>query len=339
VKIEKINQLVLLGGGDIFYELSRWSKEEGLSLKAICSPRHAEEVIANGKSLLENLKSIGVSPLVLEKLDRAELKAFLGEDKSNFYLSLSAPWIFKQDIISNLFRDQLFNAHGTRLPKDRGGGGHSWGIMRGNRLGNALLHLIDSGVDTGDVIDYEDFIFPFSCRTPKDYFAFQHEKTFSFLRDFIKKCSIETIEVSPMRQDHRFSTYNPRLFTPISGWINWDWRVDQLERFICAFDDPYCGASTSHNGRTVHLKKVIAQYNEAKFHPFQYGVLFRKNSKWLEISCNDGELIVEEVLDKDGNNIMDKIRVGDRFLTPSENLDEAKKRMVFTVNGLKKREY
>ena len=50
-------------------------------------------------------------------------------------LSFGARWIINKKLRDDLFRGLVLNAHGARLPNDRGGGGFSWRIMRGDRIG------------------------------------------------------------------------------------------------------------------------------------------------------------------------------------------------------------
>ena len=47
-------------------------------------------------------------------------------------------------------------------------------------------------------------------------------------------------------------------------------------------------------------------------------------------------LLIEEVLNKKGNNIISMIKVGDRFYTPYEELEKSKKiRTMYNSKGLK----
>ena len=57
-----------------------------------------------------------------------------------------------------------------------------------------------------------------------------------------------------------FSTYWPRLKTDINGWVDWSLKIDSIERFICAFDEPYSGAKTFLGNKTVSLKSVSTHF-------------------------------------------------------------------------------
>ena len=65
--------------------------------------------------------------------------------------------------------------HGTRLPKNKGGGGFSWQILNNNRLGCNMIHQIDSGIDTGDIIFFKEYIFSQACKIPEDYEKFHNK--------------------------------------------------------------------------------------------------------------------------------------------------------------------
>ena len=72
-----------------------------------------------------------------------------------------------------------------------------------------------------------------------------------------------------MDQLEYLSIYWPRLSTEHHGYVDWSWSLKDIERFICAFDEPYPGASTYIGSRKVHLKEGYADFNDGLFHPFQ----------------------------------------------------------------------
>ena len=48
-------------------------------------------------------------------------------------------------------------------------------------------------------------------------------------------------------------------------------------------------------------------------------------------------MLLIEVLDNDGNNIIQKIKVGDRFYTPFQEIEKSKStKTIFNTKGLKK---
>jgi len=329
-----INGIVLLGGGQLLRDLSLWAISEDVPLKVITSPRHALEN-NDGTILSEFLVNNKISHSIVEKITDTYILSFLENTSDYFYLSLGAAWIFKNNMIKRLFNNRLFNLHGTRLPQNRGGGGFSWQIMMGNRFGFCVLHQVDGGVDTGDIIAADEFIYPTHARIPQDYENIYIQKNYDFVIKFIKKLRTASQVFRPIRQSEWFSTYWPRLNTDLNGYIDWNLNNDELERFICAFDSPYKGASTFLNNRRVYLKKVSISSQDGNFHSYQRGLIYRKTHNWLCVALKGAALIVEEIRDENGNDIMSDVRIGDRFYTPQASLEESMIRVIYTPRSLK----
>ena len=335
LKIDNINKIVLLGGGRLLLALVRWCRSEGLPIFVVTAPRHAIEEIENGNSLNKILSAEDVPFLVTEDIATNEVSEFLGDLNHAFCLSLGAAWIFKDEVIKNLFCGRLFNTHGTRLPQNRGGGGSSWQIMMGNKLGFCQLHLVDGGVDTGDIVKTKEFLYPPSCRIPKDYDDVHYNRNLDFLIDFILEIKQGEVNIETSNQTEYFSSYFPRLNTRDHGWINWNDEITQLERFICAFDEPYEGAKCFWHDQMVFIKKVCVDFQDQSFHPYQSGIIYRNNGEWLSVCAIGGSLIIEDIVDSDGKNLIQEIKIGDRLVTKTETLDRRFERVMYTPVGKK----
>ena len=79
----------------------------------------------------------------------------------------------------------------------------------------------------------------------------------------------------------------------------------------------------------------MSDFSDQSFHKFQSGLIYRKNSSWLMVAADGGSLIIQEVLDENGKNIIKDIRIGDRFVTPSKFLETRLGRVVYTPQGKK----
>lgn len=326
--------VVFLGGGTLLRKMAAWSAKNEFRTSVVTSPRHIKEKDA-GVSLGDFLEKEGIPYIVAEKIDTKSVLDFIPDPayQDTFYLSLGAAWIFKKDFVDRAFGGRLLNAHGTRLPQNRGGGGFSWQIMMGNRFGFCVLHFVDGGVDTGEIVDFEEFLYPHHCRIPADFEAVYIQRNFNFITRFLLDRKEKAKAVMPRGQAEYFSTYWPRLNTDLNGWIDWRLQAHELERFICAFDEPYGGARTLLNGSDVRLKSVSLNFQDGYFHPYQAGLIYRKSRDWICICAKGAGLVVERVIDEFGRNILQDLRVGDRFHTPQEYLEKAKIRTVYTPTG------
>jgi methionyl-tRNA formyltransferase len=333
--LSRIDRIVLLGGGKLIVSLVNWCKAESVPISVVTSPRHASEIVEGVQKLAEFLETNSVPYLATKDTSNKETKLFLGDLSSSFCLSLGAAWIFKEDTIKNIFNGKLFNLHGTRLPQNRGGGGFSWQIMMGNRLGFCQLHLIDDELDTGDLVKTKEFLYPPSCRIPEDYEKVFHKENLKFVIKFIEEILQQGIKIQTVRQQEYFSSYWPRLSTEKNAWIDWSDKIESLERFICAFDNPYEGSKTFLNGQKVFLKDVMSDFGDQQFHKYQSGIVYRKGPSWISVCANGGTLIVRSIVNEKGDNMLETIKTGDRFVTPSSHIDSRYERVVYTPSGIK----
>ena len=285
VTLGPIRRLLLLGGGELLVGLAEMGRRRGLAVDVITSPHQFKEKLPGaGHSLADALREIGIKPAVIAKFDQGGTARRIGDTTATFALSIGARWIFRPDKIERWFGGKLFNLHGTRLPQNRGGGTWSWQILMGNRFGFCQVHLVDAGIDTGPILVSEEFIYPPACRTPQDYMAYAAKQYVRLIGEFLDTMKARPREFICRMQPEYLSTYWPRLDTATHGWIDWRWDAALLERFICAFDEPYGGAQTLLKGRTVRLKQAFANREDQTFHPFQSGIIYRANKRWLCIA-------------------------------------------------------
>lgn len=336
-RFSDVEQYILFGGGSLLLSAAEKLRRRGKKILVVTSERHGQENIMFGPKqgkFMDVLAELGYEYIVSADV-RLDAKVIGRITPSTAGLSFGAPWIFSRDFIDR-FSGQLVNFHGSRLPQNRGGGGFSWRIMRGDREGAALIHQVDEGVDTGNIILVETYTFPRSCRIPLDYTVYFLEK-YSVLLDYFFDKIQKRQDFSVTEQDEAVSTYWPRLNTDIHGFIDWRWRLSEIERFICAFDDPYAGAISFLNGKKVRIKKVHADSKDGSFHPFQSGIIYRIDTRKIFVAAQEGSLVIEHVLDDAGNDIISSLRVGDRFSVPENLLEEARQfRAVYAPKGLKR---
>jgi methionyl-tRNA formyltransferase len=316
----------LFGSGEMVIGVARYLRNKGFSPIVICAARHLKEVYG-GYSFEQHLDKAGIN---YRKSGDANtdsgLRSLIGARSCGF--SLGAAWIFNKSFIE-LFDLGFYNMHNARLPHDRGGGGFSWRIMRGERRGACAIHQVVPKTDAGPVVKYREFTYPASCRIPADFIEFTTERAEEMIREWFDDVIRGDTPRQSAAQSEHHSIYWPRLDTDLHGFIDWSWGAGQMERFICAFDDPYKGASTFIGSSRLRLKKAFMLVNDGGFHPFQSGIIYRKSATELFISCNDAALVVHSVTNDAGEDMLPDLRTGDRFHTPSAHLEKARAARVY----------
>lgn len=320
----KIKKLLLFGGNR--------KNENGpllnLALKAIkfideivifTDEQHFNLSTQNGVSFgqkLEGKNITGLKWILTEKIDVPMLSEHVTENTLG--LLINSNWIVKQDII-DIFKGRLFNYHNTRLPEERGAAAYSWKILSGSQEGGITVHKVVAKLDAGDIVKKKDFLFPEECRVSSDYYKYMEKLETSFLIEFL-----EGKDITCIQQKESDSVYMPKLNTLTNGFINWEWTAEEIELFIRAFDDPHDGASTYFHDARLHLKKCFLTDREKTFHPFQAGIIYRKNAGSIFIAAKGGGLEIKEVFNEKGEDILSEVKLGHRFNTPQQFLDNAK---------------
>ena len=325
---EKIEKVVLIGYSAIFEKLIKINQDYNIDTIIITSSDQAKQI---DKKIKFN---------IFDKIDE-KFNQFV-KDNTNpdktLFLSVGARYIFTTDVVENLFSNNLINSHGTRLPLGRGEG-TSWLILKQDRLDTQLFHIIDNGIDKGPIIYHKLSVIPKEFQKPDEIKKFSNINFEIFYKSFLQK--IISKEKFPFKaQPDYLSSYLPRLSTEINGWIDWSMDPYELVKFINAFDSPYVGASTYSNRKNLgrlHIKSAQLHGGEITNHVFMAGIVIRHDVDWIVVSISSGySLIIEEVLNSKGENIISKIKTGDRFYTPTNILDEAKlTRVFFDAKGKK----
>ncbi|MBT7555523.1 hypothetical protein HN615_01190 [Candidatus Woesearchaeota archaeon] len=327
MKFNKINRILLFGGSQCLVELSKYFiASDSCDLYVYTSDRQLKDIIyGNSATLKTALEYNNIDYCTCTDINNEEsLKSLITD--STLGIGLGEDWIFTQDTIG-LFDGRLLDLMGVRLPQYRGGAHYTWQILRGNKIGACNLQVVNSdtvqGVfDSGEIIKSKEYFFPASARTPSDYFEHAVIEEVSFIKSFIDEVN-SGFDFKFTTLQEGFSQYYPRLNTIKNAFIDWSWSADNIDKFICAFDDPYAGASTFLDEERVFLKKCYSESNEGGFHPFQSGMIYKINNNAIFIATITGTIVVKEVLDLRGKNIMTSIRNGSRFYTPNKELERS----------------
>ena len=311
------------------YEILKINKKLGLSTTVITS-----------KDLSKLMDKRLIDYKVFNSMDERCIN-FLKKNfnfKKTLFIGIGPRYIFKKNTIK-IFENNFINVHNSRLPLDAGGGAGSWMIMREDRICNMCIHMMTEDIDGGPIIANELSLWPKECIIPSDIMDHGSKLMANFYESFMKKL-IKKHEFELKPQIHYLSRYNPRLNTDVSGFIDWNLNSYDLKNFINAFDEPYKGASTYLNNGNfgkLYLKKVQLHGGDYPNHPHMSGIISRHDKKWIVVCTTSKHmLLIEEIINTKGENIISKIKVGDRFFTPIEKLDAAKsKRIYYNSYGLK----
>ena len=209
----------------------------------------------------------------------------------------------------------------------KGGGGISWNLMMGLTTGGVTIHMVDSGIDTGDILMQSNYSLPVDCANLEASHIVSCQNK-SLLISFLDKV-LSGYTFIRKKQTFDIGSYWPRLKTDLHGYLNWSWEVFEILSFIRAFSHPFKGAATYIKGKKVRILSAYVQNSEYSFHPFQYGLIYRVVSSKLYVACKGGTLVVEEILYDDASTINLSSLLGHRLITPSDILEQALSQRIY----------
>ncbi|MBI5223482.1 hypothetical protein HY990_03595 [Candidatus Micrarchaeota archaeon] len=321
----KIDQIMLLGGSPRLAEIAHELKKDWKIAVFTCK-RQLEEVLdAKGTTLEKYLEENKIDYFYADDINTS--KEFTKRiTPSTLAIGIGEAWTFTKQTIDK-FDGRLVDFMGIRLPHFRGGAHYTWQLLQQNRMGCCNIQevnaeMIPGAFDSGRIIKRKEFFFSAGARTPLDYFNEAGLEEKRFILEFVEEIK-KGLEFRPVTMEESFSLYMPRLNTKKHGFVNWNWETDEIERFICAFDDPYVGATTFVDGRLVRIKKAHSEFIDGKFHPFQAGIIYRIHNNAVFVATRSGSIVIKEILDENGVNITNQIKRGSRLYTPQKYIEDA----------------
>ncbi len=320
-----VGALVFIGGGQLMLDTLLAARAKGLRVGALLAPRHAAEVLADGRTLQAELASQKV-PYDVAAEAAALDPACLGEGFGrSLALCFGPAWIFPPAVMAR-FAHGMLNFNGIPIPHYLGGAHYTWQILNRHRRGGCHIQCITPDVDRGDLLMSEAFDLPNDCATPEDYFRENDRRGHAFLARFLDRLvAQEGFQPRPFGDVDTARLYFPRLITRDNGWIDWSWPGRAIHDFCRAFGAPYPGASTFYNGRRIQLLCTtwLGDTDPAYLHPFCSGLVVRSRPEAYYVGVTDGLLRVD-AWRFDGDAPPPRIREGDRLHTDAVTLEAAR---------------
>ena len=316
ISYKKISVFLIFGGGEIITDICLFLKKRRKKIIVIASKQQANDFIQSKKMKLKNfLNKNKIKLIIINKNDNKWINLV---KKHTFGISHSHRWIFEKDQIKK-FDNKLINFHYSNLPAFRGAGGLTWNILTKRYISGSTIHLVNKKIDMGFSLMTRSFSFPKKIRSSlsemQNYsLLIQKKFIIKFLTRLLKGSSFQLKAIS----NDKDSFYWPRLNTKKNAWINWNWHARDIVDFINAFSKPYEGAATQIEKNVVRFTEANFLNTKIKFHPFQYGLIFRKTAKKIYVAANQGIVVINIM-----NNDYKGKYLGKRLFSSLKNLEQS----------------
>lgn len=238
------------------------------------------------------------------------------------FLQVSAPDLIVSVMYTEVIPQQIIdiptlgiiNLHPSLLPAYRGPHPVNWAVINGETETGLTVHLMNSGVDTGDIllqrlvpIGFEDTTSIISQRI----MALVPQAALEVVRQ------IKEGTACRRRQDEALASYFPRR-TEQDDIINWRCSARQVYNLIRGLSSPLPGAVSWLNGRSVVLRKAQPKSDEVP-PGMAPGTLLGLTPTEVLITTGEGLLLLSHI-DFDGEKCVNAglaigsfAQIGDRF--------------------------
>ena len=177
------------------------------------------------------------------------------------------------------------NVHASLLPRYRGAAPINWCIINGEAETGITTMMMDVGLDTGDML-----VKRATPISPDEDAGELHDRL-SLLGAETMRETLDLLLAGKLvreKQDDALSCYAPMLKKEM-GLIDWNLEPERIRNLMLGLT-PWPGAYTYLDGKT--LKVCRARVGTASGTP---GTVLRADKTGIEIACNGGSLIVEEL--------------------------------------------
>lgn len=183
---------------------------------------------------------------------KGKFKKRFSDMNLDYLVSINYRYIIPKEVL--IIPKYSLNIHGSLLPKYRGRTPHVWSIINGEEYSGVTCHLIEEGVDTGNIIEQ------ISVKIKKDDTGYTLLKRFEKLYPDLLIESMEKLNknINTLPQNESKASYFGKR-TPDMGYIDFHKKSFQIVDFVRAQAFPYPGAYYYlNNGKKIIINKIIA---------------------------------------------------------------------------------
>ena len=179
------------------------------------------------------------------------------------------------------------NVHASLLPKYRGAAPIPWAILRGEEVTGVTTMMMDSGMDTGDIL--------LQAETPvaeRETFETLHDRLAllgaRLLSDTV--AGLKTGSILSKPQDSSKATYAP-MIKKEDGHIDWNKGAPDIDRLTRAFN-PWPGAFSLWEERLLRIYDGEIRRGSPDGKP---GTVVWVGSDFIEMKTGKGSFLIREV--------------------------------------------
>jgi len=221
-----------------------------------------------------------------EKINRDDSLRMVKELAPHLIVVVAYGQILSQRVL-DIPEEGCINVHASLLPKYRGAAPINWAVIRGEKNTGVTTMLMDSGLDTGDILQQRSL-------------SIGSEETAGELHDRLAALGADTLadtvnrwkdrSILPQKQNQAEATYAPQL-TKEQGRIDWQNPAEAIHNQVRGMN-PWPGAYTLLDGKILRIHRARQLAQEAQEAP---GTVIGTGKNGIAVATGEGTLMIEEI--------------------------------------------
>ncbi len=231
----------------------------------------------------EETLRLGLDVITPKTLKEPSIEDKLKEFNADVFVVVAYGKLLPDNIL-NIPKHGCINIHASLLPEYRGAAPIQWAIIDGKKETGITTMLMDSGLDTGDILEQYKLEIA-DDETGGSLFEKLAELGGKAIVDTLEKLEAGKITRRPQGDA---TTHYASMLKKEMGLINWSEGADVIERKIRAYS-PWPAAFTYIHGK--HLKLWSAKVEDDKCEG-DVGTIFNIDKEGLHVITGSGILVI-----------------------------------------------
>lgn len=153
----------------------------------------------------------------------------IAEYKFDFLISYGYRYIIKENILS-LFGDNAINLHISYLPWNKGADPNFWSIIENTKKG-VTIHILDNGLDTGDIIFQKEVEFNDQDTLATSYDKLKAEIENLFIKNWKNIVSKSYKKIKQLKGGSYHTSKEKNIYLPLLS-DGWNTKINDLKKII-----------------------------------------------------------------------------------------------------------
>ena len=260
-------------------------------IEMIITSKHSDHDDVSSKDFMNLAHTVGAKFIKTQKINQKELQSSIKKYKFDLGISMNNLILLDKKTLS-FFKYGVLNCHFGDLPRYRGNACPNWAILNGEKRIGISIHLMDEGLDSGNIIIKK--YFPLNERiTIQEFYNYAEEIVPTLFSSAIKIIRSGKRGKKQTKDPKQILRTYPR--NKFDGKINWNDSVINIHRLIRAAGKPFYGAYTFYNSKKLFILEARIERPKSRYSSVNGQVIERRKEGEVIISCSDGFLILSKV--------------------------------------------